>query len=124
MNQEAEDSDTDEITPQAKRFCGWSARGIAWYNQIFWEIKEERAKPTYKKFEDYCTNEFLEEADKEGKNMFKWQKVQVAKALPTVKHKLWDDDQLVEEEEEAGTIRKNLPKHLSGMVGLGEMAGV
>ena len=124
MNQDAEESDSDEVTPQAKRFRGWSARGIARYNQIFSEIKEERTKQNYKEFEDYCTTEFLEEAEREGKNMSKRQKVQVEKALPTAKHELWDEDQLLEEEEEAGTVRKSLPKHLSGIAGLGEMAGV
>ena len=92
MNQTTQMSDNEEITPQAKRYRGWSAKGIARYNQIFAEVKAERAKLAYEVFETYCMDNFTEDLNLDGKQKSKRPKTDGDKALPSANHKLWDDD--------------------------------
>ena len=89
--EDEDDSDT-EAKPQAKRYRGWSAQGIARYNQLFAEIKEAREQIGYDDFETYCNVQFLEEDEANGKRKHKRCKVGTDKPLPIAKHELWDDD--------------------------------
>ena len=108
-------SSDENDTPQAKRYRGWSAQGIARYNQLFEEIKKEREKPQFEDFETYCMEEFVEEAGESGKHGGKRKRTEEDKALPSARHELWDDDVPVEPEEQ--TITTNVPRSLRRLVG-------
>ena len=101
--------------PQARRYRGWSAQGIARYNQLFNEIKVERTKQSFLEFEEYLIEEFQEEAERDGQQGNKRQKVDNEKPLPVAQHELWN------EEERQGSQRKiddiDLPAGLEGLVG-------
>ena len=119
MNQATPGSDDNNVTPKAKRYRGWLAKGIAQYNQILNEVKAARATENYEDFETYCTKEFTEDNKRLGKQKSKRQRLDSNKALPSAKHKLWDNDAQIQEDEEELTIRNDLPaalKHL-GQVG-------
>jgi hypothetical protein len=119
MNQATPGSDGDDVTPKAKRYRGWLAKGIARYNQIFNEVKAARATKNYEDFETYCTREFIEDNERLGKQKSKRQRTDSNKALPSARHKLWEDEDQIEEEEEETSIRNGLPaalKHI-GQVG-------
>jgi hypothetical protein len=53
-----DDSDDGDDNPQAMRYCGWTAKGIQRYNQIFHKVKAEREKLLHGEFESYCMEEF------------------------------------------------------------------
>ena len=64
--------------------------------------------------------EFTEDMEKEGKHKAKHQRMDSNKVLPSAKHKLWDNDTLIQEEEEEVTISDNLPqavRHIGEVVG-------
>ena len=73
---------------QTQSYRGWSAQGIARYNQLFQEIRAERTKKSFEAFEVYLMNKFQEEEEAEGKNKNKWQKYVNEMALPVAKHEL------------------------------------
>ena len=119
MNQAMQMCENEDVTPQAKCYQGWSAKGIAQYNQIFNEVKAARATKNYEDFETYCTREFIEDDKRLGKQKLKRQRTDSNKALPSARHKLWDDDDQIEEDEDKTSIRNGLPaalKHI-GQVG-------
>jgi hypothetical protein len=103
LNQQGKENDEEEETnkPQARRYRGWSAKGIARYNQLFNEIETERKKPEYVEFESYCMREFQEEAEEQGRSKNKRQKTRIDMPLPVAKHELFknSDNQEVDEEE-------------------------
>ena len=119
MNQATPGSDDDNVTPKAKCYRGWLAKGIVQYNQIFNEVKAARAIKNYEDFETYCTREFIEDNERLGKQKSKRQRTDSDKALPSARHELWEDEDQIEEEEEETSIRNGLPaalKHI-GQVG-------
>jgi hypothetical protein len=83
----------DEDTPQARRYRGWSAQGIAQYNQLFTEIQLERQKDTYLEFEKYCMAGFLEEAEADGKTKHKRKRTEPDRKMPVARHQLWEEDE-------------------------------
>jgi hypothetical protein len=90
-----DNSDTvsdNEDTPQARRYRGWSAQGIARYNQLFTEIEMEREKDTYLEFEKYCMAAFQEEAEADGKTKHKRKRTEPDRKMPVARHQLWDED--------------------------------
>ena len=103
------------VCPQAKRYRGWSAQGIARYNQLFEEIKKERETLRYQEFEIYCMEEFMKEAGEDGKQGVKRRRMDDDKALPSARHELWDDENQVEAPEL--TITTALPRGLRGLGG-------
>ena len=111
----------NEGESQARSYRGWSAQGIARYNQLFQEIKAERSKKSFEDFEVYLMNEFQKEEEEEGKNKNKRQKYVNEMALPVAQHELWNDEgnkKLVE----ANTVASfRLPE---GMESLGQTEAV
>ena len=105
-----ENSSVDNDCPQAKRYRGWSAQGIARYNQLFEEVKKERETLEFQEFEIYCMEEFMKEAEEDGKQGVKRRRTNTDKALPSARHELWDDESQVEAQEL--TITTSLPKGL------------
>ena len=105
-------SSDEHDSPQAKRCRGWSAQGIARYNQLFEEIKKERESPRFGAFETYCIKEFVDEAGKQGG---KRKRTEEDRALPSARHELWDDVPQVEPQQQ--TVRTSIPRGLSGLVG-------
>ena len=99
-NQATPGSDGDDVTPKAKRYRGWSAKGIAWYNQIFNEVKDARVTKNYEDFETYCTREFMEDNERLGKQKLKRQRMDSNTALPSAKDKLWDNDTQIQEDKD------------------------
>ena len=110
-----ENSSDESDCPQAKRYRGWSAQGIARYNQLFEEIKKERETLRYQEFEIYCMEEFMKEAGEDGKQGVKRRRMDNDKALPSARHELWDDENQVEAPEL--TITTALPRGLRGLGG-------
>jgi hypothetical protein len=106
-------SDTSVVTPQARRFRGWTAQGINRYNQLFMEIKMERAKKTYRLIEEYCLGEYQSDAEANGNNSHKRKKVDADKALPIAIHELWDEKKSPEEESDEGIV-KRMPAYFGG----------
>jgi hypothetical protein len=98
LDEDDDDSD-DNGTPQARRYRGWSAQGIARYNQLFTEIKNERDKESYTEFDNYCLDEFQKEAEDQGDNKHKRKKREPDKPLPVAYHELWptNNDQGVQD---------------------------
>ena len=119
MNQATSGSDDNNVTPKTKRYRVWLAKGIAQYNQIFNEVKAARATGNYEDFKNYCTKEFTEDNERLGKQKLKRQRMDSNKALPSAKHKLWDNDAQIQEDREELTIRNDLPAALKdlGQVG-------
>jgi hypothetical protein len=126
MNQAMQSSENKNVTLQAKHYRGWSAKGIARYNQIFAEVKAERAKKEYGNFEKYCMEKFTEDMENKGKHKSKHQKVDTDKVLPSAKHELWDDDTCIQEDNNnlEVTIRANLPQALQNLGGVGARTAV
>jgi hypothetical protein len=104
--------DNDD-SPQARKFRGWSAQGIARYNQLFIEIKNEREKTTYHAFEDYCIEEFEKEAEEMGQGKHKRRKMEPDKPLPIAKHELWDDE--IKQDDQASVPTYKVPAALKGL---------
>ena len=116
IKEQGDDSDGDgskSETPQARRYRGWSAQGIARYNQLFIEIRAERERETYSDFETYCLNEFLQEAEEQGTGKNKRKKNEPPKPLPVALHELWAIDMNEDEQEEQVMIR--VPPGLGGL---------
>jgi hypothetical protein len=109
------ESSEDDEKPQARKFRGWSAQGIARYNQLFAEIKQERENDTYKDFENYCLEEFEREAEEQGRGKYKRRKVDNDKPLPSAKHELWEDE--AQREEVDAEITRKVPSAFSGLIG-------
>jgi hypothetical protein len=86
-----DDGSDDNDTPQARRYRGWSAQGIAQYNQLFTEIKLERQKDTYLEFEKYCMSAFQQEAEADRKTKHKRKRTEPDRKMPAAKHQLWED---------------------------------
>ena len=99
-----ERSDEDQI-PQARHFRGWSAQGIARYNQLYVEIELEQRKDNYETFEEYCMEEFQKEAEQAGKNRHTRKKMEPETPLPVARHELWINK---EPEDEPGTEGSNM----------------
>ena len=112
--QEEEDCSDDSETPQARRYRGWTIKGILRYNQLHAEIKAERELDAFKDFEMYCLGEFQEEAEALGKNTHKRKKREPDRPLPIATHDLWDD--MVVEEQPEQDVARLLP---AGMHGVG-----
>jgi hypothetical protein len=74
--------------PTARRFCGWSAHGINRYNQLFDQIKKERASMHGKRFETTLLNHFKKELEKNPGGREKKTRIEPP-LLPTPKHELW-----------------------------------
>jgi len=100
-----DNSGVDEDTPQARRYRGWSAQGIARFNQLATEIKRERAKESFSDFETYCMEEFQKEADNLGLNKTKRRKTEPLKPLPAAFHELFDNENNGEIVDEEITLR-------------------
>ena len=113
---EAIDSSDDEAPPQARRYRGWSAQGIARYNQLFKEIKMEREKDTYAAFEKYCMDGFQKEAEDQGLNKHKRKRTKEPTPLPQAMHELWvlpvDNNP---KEDDSGAATHRLPTGLQGL---------
>jgi hypothetical protein len=105
---------------EARSYRGWSAQGIARYNQLFQEIKWQRQTPEFQVFETYLMNMFQEEEEEEGQNRNKQQKIDNKKSLPVAQHELWTD----EEKEKLNKKASRSIKLPFGMEELGESAGV
>ena len=112
MNEATPGSDDNNVTPKAKCYRGWLEKGIPQYNQIFNEVKAARATRNYEDFKNYCTKEFTEDVERLGKQKLKRQRMDSNTALPSAKDKLWDNDTLIQEDEEEVTIRNDLPAAL------------
>jgi hypothetical protein len=110
-----DNSSVENDSPQAKRYRGWSAQGIARYNQLFEEIKKEREKPRFEDFETYIMEEFMMEAREDGKQGVKRRRTDEDKALPSARHELWDDEP--QEEAQEQTITTSIPKSLRRLAG-------
>jgi hypothetical protein len=65
----------DDDSPQATRYRGWSCQGIAWYNQLFDEIKAKRLTKSFDDFEEYLLSKFRKDEEEEGQRKGKHQKV-------------------------------------------------
>ena len=111
---EEEDSD-DAESPQARRYRGWTTKGILRYNQLHAQIKLARKMKPFKDFEQYCLEEFQAEAEALGKNTHKRKRREPDKPLPLATHDLWDDV-IVEEEQNQDDVIRLLP---AGMHGVG-----
>ena len=111
----ADNSSVENDCPQAKRYRGWSAQGIARYNQLFEEIKKEREKPRFEDFETYVMEEFMTEAREDGKQGVNRRRTKEIKALPSARHELWDDEPQVEAQEQ--TITTSIPRGLRRLAG-------
>ena len=117
-NSQSEDDDGDD-NPQARKYRGWTFKGIQRYNQLFHEVKAERQKLLYGEFELYCMQEFQDEAEAQGKNQNKRKKREPDKPLPVACNELGEDDDHVEDEvneQDAGTSR--LPPGLGQLIGV------
>jgi hypothetical protein len=115
--QGGDDSSCDEdSTPQARRYRGWSAKGIARYNQLFKEIKLEREKDEYEEFETYCMEDFQEEAQEQGKQGRKRKVIGTDIPLPVAEHELWDKENNQEVQNEEVSLQ--MPQGLSQLVGV------
>jgi hypothetical protein len=112
----SQDCSDDENTPQARRYRGWSAQGIARYNQLFMEIKKEREKEEYSDFEEYCIDEFQEEAEAQGKTKRKRKSIEPERQMPDAKNELWADDNLQDEAENGVTVK--FRDRLKGLIGV------
>jgi hypothetical protein len=108
-------SSAENNCPLAKRYRGWSAQGIARYNQLFEEIKKERETLRFEEFETYVMEEFRTEAGEDGKQGVKRRKTDDEKALPSARHELWDDDP--QEEAQEQTITTSIPRGLRRLEG-------
>jgi hypothetical protein len=105
----------DDATPQARPYRGWSAQGIARYNQQFTEIELERQNKTYLEFEKYCMKTFQEEAEADRKTKYKHRKMEPDRQIPGAKHQVWEDDN--KEEEHLGKENElKLPFRMKGTV--------
>ena len=108
-----EDDSVNTESPQARRYRGWTTKGILRYNQLHAEIKVARELETFKDFETYCLEEFQAEAEALGKNTHKRKKREPDMPLPIATHDLWDD-LVVEEDQDAGVTRL-LPAGMQGV---------
>ena len=108
-----EDDSVDAESPQARRYRGWTTKGILRYNQLHAEIKVARELATFQECEKYCLEEFQAEADAQGKNTHKRRKREPDMPLPIATHDLWDD-LVVEEDQDAGVTRL-LPAGMQGV---------
>ena len=88
-----EENDDDDDTPQATRYRGWSCQGIARYNQLFKDIKVNRATQSFLDFEEYLLKAYQTEEEEEGRRKGKRQKVDTRKQLPEAEHELWDNEE-------------------------------
>jgi hypothetical protein len=92
QREDTNDSDSggeNDNVPQARRYRGWSALGIARYNQLFDEIKEYRTTPTFGRLEDYLMERFQAEDEENGIRKNKRPKVEDNVALPVARNELW-----------------------------------
>jgi hypothetical protein len=87
------DAATQKCEAEARRFRGWSAKGILRYNQLFDQIKKERTTPRAERFEDKLMQHF-QHKNVGGKGKNKKSKV-TPPPLPTPKHELWSDDTII-----------------------------
>jgi hypothetical protein len=87
------ESEEDDDIPQARRYRGWSAQGIARYNQLFDEIQESRQQPSFVALEDYLMEEFQAEDEEEGMRKGKRVKRDDDKPLPVARNELWIEAQ-------------------------------
>lgn len=103
-------------TPQARRYRGWTAKGILRYNELHAEIKEERKKDIFDDFETYCIEYFQEKAEEQGNNNHKRRKKEQDRPLPIATHDLWDDD--ITEDQQDLVVSRLLPAGMSGKLGI------
>ena len=109
-------------TPQARCYRGWSAQGLARYNQLFEEIKRERGGHDFAQFETYCIAEFQAEAERNGKKTQKRKREEDDRLLPTARHELWDDE--VPNEEEQNEITRQIPSSLRDLGTFGQVTSL
>jgi hypothetical protein len=114
-DQEEDESGDEAETPQARRYRGWTAKGILRYNQLHADVMVKRELKEFKDFEKYCLEEFQAEAERLGKNINKRKRREPDRPLPMATHNLWDDVNLDEDTEQEGVARL-LP---AGMQGVG-----
>ena len=114
-DQEEDESGDEAETPQARRYRGWTAKGILRYNQLHADIMVKRELKEFKEFEKYCLEEFQAEAERLGKNINKRKRREPDRPLPMATHNLWDDVILEEDQDPVGVARL-LP---AGMQGVG-----
>ena len=107
-------SNAEVQTPQARQFCGWTAQGINRYNQLFMEIKLERAKKMYELIEEYCLGEYQGDAEAEGNHNHKQKKMEPDKTLPIAKHELWDENPSPDDEQDNRIVQR-LPLCFGGV---------
>ena len=121
LHNKRDEMDSDSLdsgdNPQARRYRGWTAKGIQRYNQIFHEVKAERLKLIYREFEEYCIQEFKEEAEAQGKNQNKRKTREPDKPLPVACHELWDEDNVEDDVNDLGGTSR-LPPGLGGLIGV------
>ena len=108
--------------PQARCYRGWSAQGLARYNQPFEEIKQERDGRDFAEFETYCIAEFQAEAERNGKKTHKRKREEDDRLLPTARHELWDDK--VPNEEERNEITRKIPSSLRDLGTFGQVTSL
>jgi hypothetical protein len=80
-------------------------------------VKVERLTDTSKEFEKYCMQEFMTEADAQGRNNHKRRKRKPDKPFPIATHDLWDEDEVTEEVQEP-VVSHMLPAGMKRMVGI------
>ena len=119
---QAENRNKENPIPQAQRYRGWSAQGLARYNQLFEEIKRERDGHNFVEFETYCIAEFQAEAERNDKKTHKRKREEEDRLLPTARHELWDKE--VPNEEEGNEITRKIPSSLRDLGMFGQVASL
>ena len=110
------DNSDDAETPQARRYRGWTKKGIIRYNQLHAEVKVERKLDAFRDFEKYCLEEFQKEAEEQGRNTHKRRKREPDSPMPIATHDLWDDS--IVEEDDSPELAHLLPPGMKQMTGV------
>ena len=93
--------------PQARRYRGWSARGISRYNQLYDEIEANRRSTRAETFEANLLRHF-QRVEAESNNKKRKGTPKEVAPMPMPRHGLWSNDTIITTTRIQNTARQHL----------------